>query len=359
MRTLGKTSAGTARTIVDKSDRARLPKGIITESNDDGARRCRCHFLTDTIPPIAPTHIAWGNNKEYEIVTQENYEYLRDSYLRYAELSGVRPELTSGQSVGESINNVFNAMLHLLGESQNLNIEENEGRLYFNIWAYHVWGRYVVYYFPTKFMESLNPGLRKIVMTFFCKFMRSNGISTIEYDYDLEVMLDWIQNDDGYDVIEAEKRRSLVKSYSTGKAIRLLEKVGKKSYFKNLGKAIARYKPVNEFEQSLVSVMSEGLEFINPDKGIMQYAYDPFYDEDCDYPPIPLSRQIRVVYDIDDEVTDGLLDYLNCEQRETYEITPVECMLVSPETDCLFAMKDDYPERFFKWTEKFIDLISR
>ena len=104
--------------------------------------------------------------------------------------------------------------------------------------------------------------------------------------------------------------------------------------------------------------MKEGMEFINPDKGIMQYAYDPYFDEDCDYPPIPLFRQIRVVYDIDDAVTDGILDYLNCEQRETYEITPVACMSLSPDTDSLFSVNDDYPKSFFKWAEKFIDLIS-
>lgn len=159
MCTLGKTSDGTARKTVDKSDRARLSKGNIKESNDDGAKRCRCHFLTETILPIAPSHIEWGNEKEYEIVTQDNYEYLRDSYLRYADLSGVKPKLTSGESIGESINNVFNEMRQLLGKSQNLNIEENEGRLYFNIWAYHEWGNYVVYYFPVKFIETLNPGL--------------------------------------------------------------------------------------------------------------------------------------------------------------------------------------------------------
>lgn len=358
MCTLGKTSAGTARTAVDKSDRTRLSKGNINESHDDSAKRCRCHFLTEAILPIAPAHIEWGNDKKYEIVTQDNYEYLRDSYLRYAELSGVEPKLTSGKSAGESINNVFDEMRQLLGEAQNLNIEENEGRLYFNIWAYHEWGRYVVYYFPVKFMETLNPGLRKVAMTFFYEFMQSNGISTIDEDYDIDFVLDWFQDSEGDDLMEKKKRESIIKSYRSGKAIRLLEKVGKKSYFKDLGKAIARYKPVNGFEQSLVYVMKEGMEFINPDKGIMRYAYDPYFDEDCDYPPIPLFRQIRVVYDIDDAVTDGILDYLNCEQRETYEITPVACMSLSPDTDSLFSVNDDYPKSFFKWAEKFIDLIS-
>ena len=104
--------------------------------------------------------------------------------------------------------------------------------------------------------------------------------------------------------------------------------------------------------------MKEGMEFIYTDRGIMQYTYDPYFDEQCDYPPITLDRQIRVVYDGDDIVSDGILEYFNCEQRETYEITPVRCMALSPETGTLFSMGDNYPERFFKWATKFIDIIS-
>ena len=68
-----------------------------------------------------------------------------------------------------------------------------------------------------------------------------------------------------------------------------------------------------------------------------------------------LNRQIRVVYDCNDPVTDNLVDYYNSYSRETYDIIPVTTCDLPPETEELFRM-DDYPERFFKWAEKFINI---
>lgn len=359
MCTLGRTAAGTACKTDNKSDRAQIPAGNGQERNDDGAKRCRCHFLTTTIRPIAPRNVqgGWDDNK-YELITQENYEFLRDSYIRYAELMGVVPYHIPGTTLGESINNVYREMQALIGDKPGLNIEDNEGRLYFNLWAYYEWGKYVVYYFPVKFIEGLNPRLKRIAISFFNRLMHANGFSTIMGEYDLEAVLDWMVDPQCQTREEAKKAKALVYSYNDGKACRLLETVWRKSYYKNIKATVNRYPPQNEFERSLINVMKEGMEFICTNEGIMQYAYDPYFDEGRDYPPITLDRQIRVVYDGDDAVSEGILDYLNCEQRETYEITPAKCMALSPQTENLFSMGDNYPERFFRWATKFIDIIS-
>ena len=89
----------------------------------------------------------------------------------------------------------------------------------------------------------------------------------------------------------------------------------------------------------------------------MQYAYDAYYSENPDFHPMYLQQQIRVVYDINDIVSDYLLDYYNSCSRETYDITPVTVRDLSPDTEELFSM-DDYPERFFRWADEFISLIS-
>ena len=51
-----------------------------------------------------------------------------------------------------------------------------------------------------------------------------------------------------------------------------------------------------------------------------------------------------------------LTDYYNSYSRETYDIVPITTYDLSPETEELFHM-DDYPERFFQWAEKFINII--
>jgi hypothetical protein len=45
-----------------------------------------------------------GNS--YNLITQENYEYLRDSYFRYAELMNVKAEHAPGRTIGEGIVNL-------------------------------------------------------------------------------------------------------------------------------------------------------------------------------------------------------------------------------------------------------------
>lgn len=50
----------------------------------------------------------------------------------------------------------------------------------------------------------------------------------------------------------------------------------RKCYYKNLPKALDRYKARNDYERLLVSAMKEGLQFLSPERGIMEYCYDPF-----------------------------------------------------------------------------------
>ena len=84
--------------------------------------------------------------------------------------------------------------------------------------------------------------------------------------------------------------------------------------------------------------MKRGLPFLTPARGIMQYAYDAYYSENPDFHPMYLQQQIRVVYDINDIVSDYLVDYYNSCSRETYDITPVIEDAAPSEggVDCLF-----------------------
>lgn len=58
----------------------------------------------------------------------------------------------------------------------------------------------------------------------------------------------------------------------------------------------------------------------------------------------------------DDMVSEYLVDYYNNNSQETYDIIPITTCALSPETDRLFIM-DDYPERFFKWADEFINIV--
>ena len=82
------------------------------------------------------------------------------------------------------------------------------------LWKCHNWGELTLYYFPVKFLESLNPTLRRISITFIHNLMRANGISTILEEDDTDYVLMWLQEDDPQEEEEdTKKRMKLVQSY--------------------------------------------------------------------------------------------------------------------------------------------------
>lgn len=362
MQTTKRTSDEPTCPISHKANGAEDTVRSKQRQKNNSAKRCCYSFLktqfTDTIPKFI---IKDGIRETYNIITQENYEYLRDSYLRYAELLGKSVEHYPSQNIGESITQIFYDMSTLLADNIGVNIEHYDGKLYFNLWKYHQWGNDELIYFPIKFLEYINPELKRISITFINRMMRENGIDTIADQCDTECVLDWIETDDSDVESKAEwrKRNKICKSYKEGKIYNLLKHVERKSYYKDLPNAIRRYKPQNRWEVSLISLMEEGLAFMIPEKSIMHYGYDPYYDDDPDYYPMTMDRQIRVVYDLNDIVSNQLIEYFNSEYRETYAITPITTMPLSPDTDNLFSMEDDYPERFIKWADRFIEIISK
>ena len=364
MCTIGRTAGGTACKAHHRADAAGGATRGGQERTDCGSKRGRNSFLNTALSPVAQKSLfvetydglQYGNAN---VITRENYGFLRDSFFNYATLLQKEAVHTPGNSIGEGIARLYDEMNTLVGDNLNVNIEHEKGRLFFRLWKYHQWGNYTLYYFPVKFLESLNPVLRRIAVTFIHKLMNANGISTILNDDDTEFMLEILSCDDDTDPHDTSRtdRLKLQASYQNGKISRLFRRVASKSYYKDLPKALESYTPRNGFEQTLIDVMKCGLPFLVPERGIMEYGYDAYYSENPDFHPMYLQQQIRIVYDINDVVSEYLIDYYNSCSRETYDITPVTFYDLSPDTEELFRM-NDYPERFFRWADEFINIIG-
>lgn len=362
MCTIGRTTVKAAGEAHHRPDSEECTVRCEQGRTDCGSKRGRNSFLSTALVPLAQNSLAVDcyDGCEYgkvNVITQDNYEFLRDSFFRYSLLLQKEGVHTPGNSVGEGIANLYDEMNTLVGDELHVNIEQEGGRLFFRLWKYHKWGSFTLYYFPVKFLESLNPVLRRIAVTFLHNLMEANGIGTFWDDYEADFMFEILSEDDGNDPADRKERMKLLNSYQEGKIDRLLKRVETKSYYKNLPKALEAYTPQNGFEQPLVDAMKRGIPFLTPERGIMQYGYDAYYSENPDFHPMYLQQQIRVVYDINDIVSDYLLDYYNSYSRETYDITPVTILDLSPDSEELFSM-DDYPERFFRWADEFISLIS-
>lgn len=331
---------------------------------DYGAERSRNPFLEETYTLKAKDELVWcsWNGESHNLITRENYEYLRDSYLRYACLLGKDSRHSPAESIGVGIANLYAEMSSLLGDDMNVNLEERDGRLYFNLWKMHKWGDHTLYYFPIRFTEKLRPRLRRIVLTFYHEFMKANGLSTINDDDDAfwaqDILLDSCYCEDE-DPSERRRRHRRVRSYeSGGRVYKALATLESRSYYADLWKALERYPCADEMERNLIELIKKGMKFVSKEKSIMNYQYDPFYEEDSDFTPMQMWQQIRIVYDINGDVENEMADLFNLNSRETYELIPTSTFELTPDTDRVFVLEDDYPERFFEWADEFLCFIN-
>ena len=319
-------------------------------------------FLMGRILPIAPDYYMENAGEEkINLTTRENFDYLHRSALNYTGIIGSSlPFRKKKASPRINIINLYKALENILPE--HVNLEVRNGRLHFCLYRFHKWPEPRLFWIPLDFTEKLPGQLRGITLEFIRRLMRHHSIQSIKETFQYEMARTYLEDYGHYDgeatAREIRSRARLAKMYEKGKFHRLLERMGKKEFCKDLEGEIQKYHTKKNNEKALLKLIKEGLVYISDGSpSIMQYAYDAYYSENPDFHPMYLQQQIRVVYDINDIVSDYLVDYYNSCSRETYDITPVTALDLSPDTEELFSM-DDYPERFFRWADEFISLIS-
>ena len=345
--------------VYNRTDRKQHSKRCRQGKTDNGTERYHYSFLKMPISPIESLYRTETLDVgDYNYFTNENYEYLLGTARNYASLMEKRLKHRPAKSIGVSIANLYEELDSIIGDV-DLNIEPFGDQLRFVLWKNHQWENYTFYWLPVKFTESLNPKLRKVALSFVHEFMHSNGIYPLHESFEIDWVLEWAEeNLYEIDPLKRRKYRHTINSYKEGRIFNLLKRIYTGTYYKNLPDAINRYIPKNGFEKELVNSLMKGLQFIGQDKpSIMSYAYDPYYDEEQDFQPVEMERIIRVIYDQDDFVTKELMEFVNAELRESYDISPATVFYLSPNTAELFSM-NDYPERFYKWFNEFCNLTN-
>ncbi|MFS2790789.1 hypothetical protein AAH071_08290 [Parabacteroides distasonis] len=211
--------------------------------------------------------------------------------------------------------------------------------------------------------ESLPVPLRRIVREFIRRFVRYHGLNAVTetwyYELAMEELDDWKNRDPEASPQTIRKYKRLAESYQSGKIAKTLKRMEGKPFCTDLEEKVRKYRAAVKEERKLLELIREGMGLITPGNPcIMQYGYDWAYERSPDFPPIDLDCQIMLAYSNNDALTENMECYFNSDYRETYAITPVTSMYLTPETDRLFRM-DDYPERLSGWMERFTQCINR
>ena len=325
-----------------------------------GARRCHPAFLSQAIQRKAPKKVVRSEwVKDYNYLTRANYIYLLRSVENYARLLGKDYTHTPGESVGGGIANLYRELQELVGPDVSINFHTNDKRLYFTLWDQYEWGGYNVYWIPVSFVEKLPERMRRLAISFLHRFRKSQRIGTVNMSDDLDFIKEW-KYDCAAEYEDDGDRKSYLKyleSYEPGGRIyKLLERIEKRCYHKNLPAALDRYIPASEYERDLVALMKEGLRFIGDDvPNIFQYAYDVGHDEDRDEHPLTPDQMILFIYESDDLI-EGYGEYVDDIYNNYDAIYPCATLDLAPNTGELLG-KEAFPKEFFTYMDKLNEFI--
>lgn len=318
-------------------------------------------FLTGRILPVTSSYLEVSTEQgTINVATAENYRYLLASAENYASLVGQTLKVRKGKTPSHNISILYDALDALI--PQHLNIEANDGKLFFCLYEYHKWVDYTFFWLPIRFMESLPAKLRRIAHTFMHQFVRHHRMYSVNdmpaFDYVVDYLLE-LEADEDLTAKQCREISSLIISYSKGAICRKLQRIHNNGYYKNLSRAIKSYQTSDKKERKLLALIQEGMALTaSGQPSIMDYHYDPDEEEDRDYPPLELERLIFLTYDLDDRISEEMGNSINAELRESYDLTPVTTCILSPDTRKLFS-KDDYPEKFSKWFVDFTTFINK
>ena len=327
------------------------------------AGRNRNDFLTGRILPVTPDfNLESRAGEKIKLTTRENFDFLYRSALRYSGLVGLRlPFRPTGKSPRMNIIKLYRAMDTILPE--HVNLEEENGRLYFCLYRFHEWPEYKLFWIPLEFTERLPEKLGKIALEFIRQLARHHGIpkstDTSYYEMAHDYLEDYRLYDEEATAGVIRRKAALAKLYEKGKAHRVLERMDNpKGFLADLEGEIRKYHTKKNNERTLLELLTEGTAYIshgNP--SIMQYSYDWAYEEAADFRPVGLDTQIMVTWSVKDAMNDEMENYFNSDYQESYVITPVTTFHLTPDTEKPFSM-DDFPERFSQWLTCFIKLIT-
>lgn len=326
--------------------------------------RKRNGFLTGKIQPFAPEYCIDTCETEgmVNVTTKENFDYLYHSAVRYTGLMNVELPFCKkkGGNTRMNIINLYKAMDNLLPE--HINLEVVGGKLHFCLYRFHDWPDFTLFWIPLEFTRKLPRQLKRIMLEFIQRFVRHHGLQDITETSYYEMAIDYLEDYPCYneeaDAIEIRRSARLAQSYQKGTIHRTLNRMNGRHFCKDLTGNLQKYQTEKANEQELLELITEGMSLITPESPhLMQYYYDWAYEESPDFIPIGLETQVMLGYSANDALCEQMESYFNSDCQESYAITPVTCLYLTPETDKLFSI-DNYPEKLSTWLGRFLKHVS-
>ena len=320
------------------------------------AARKRNGFLTGRILPVISETIRPPFYEEgIDLSTEEDFDYLYRSAVRYAGLSGTELPYQKPRRCKHyrsEIARLYGALDSILED--RVNLEACNGKLSFCVYRFLNWPDDTLLWLPIDFTKRLPRQLKRITLEFIRRFVSHHKMQKVTDSMYYEMTEDFALNDTGLGKKELTELRRLEASYKKGgKVYRALERMYGNPFCTRLEEKLEAYETGNEGEKELLVLIREGLELIGEGTPcIMDYEYDWAMEESPDFFPITMRDQVALAYSTNDRVAKEMVCYINSSLQESYALTPVSTLLLTPDTRTLLQ-EDNYPERFADWFCRF------
>lgn len=305
------------------------------------------NFLKKEFQPIRAVDIFhWSNS--------ENYKNLYRAAKNYSALLG--------SSFALEYDGSFTALYGYLNDKiklhdQQLSIVNDDNILSFSVRYQRDYLSQILYFIPCKILSITEEDLTEILVRLFRQFS-SQGIPSMYEEWDVEMLItDWLDTVDQDDI--DEDYYNLAKRYQSGDVRDVFKYIySQESNLEELEKMTIAYKVQNEQEAGIIDLVTKGIEIFKLNKVIMNYVRDGKEDlteeerEDFDY-GISADRMMRVVYDLEDHISEAMIEMIDNEGQEGYsDYIPASSLTLTKDTDKLLT--HGYPEIFCTWLGELI-----
>lgn len=324
------------------------------------------------IPHAGAIKTVEEDGKEYWLIDGEkidaeaNIQYLTACTERYSKLSGLTMELKPGQNLlkalawyAEIIQNAMPADCDLV-----IDYDHIEKRLEFLEYCPCDYTSNILFFLPVSFVKRLPGYLKQAVREALGYIVVCNGINSPWEHPDLQFAIDTVNNDEFLEGYKGEEERKgykdMVASYNDGEACDLIcscqcfpqSVIGMKTKLE-----IALEQHSDDKYTKLLNYLKQGVAFAEEDR-ICNYLNSPEYCELARFNStdqfMDARRMFAIVYDLNDEVVEQAIDYLNGEVSSMEMDSLYFRRVLTPDMEELFH-KSDFPKR---WTEWFCDLTE-
>lgn len=377
-----KDSTQGARSPQSSTSRGRTRAGFVTEKKVQNA------FLNEVLSPIPLVNLPvcdkpfgqvtengvvyWTYKNEFKIDAASNIEYLAAAVGAYCNIQCAEFDFTPSDNALADLSELLCIAKSVAPTDHEISLDYDEKMNMVVILEYDLcdFDYNTIFFFPVSFVERLPKELRPIVTSAYSVLSICNYAQMPEDHCDAAYTLGlW---DDGEQLAELkaedEERynelKSFIDSYLEGKIHQLICECH--SFPSDLDKMRsdleeARAKYAGTQYGPLLNSIRDGLILSEEDKWI-NYIRTPFWCniedfDEHDEGMMDPSRLFVMVYDLMDEIVEGITDCINGEASSIDVSGLYDFRILTPEIDSDFCASD-FPKRWAEWFCSFVDITE-